>query len=332
MIFTMHKLMTKEHRKHRIAILALDGFVPYDLSIPFTMFSLATLQDGSHPYEVLFTGPGETAVSGPCSVTGNHPLCELQKVDTIIVPGLENALEFSDQAVLNALRIACAGGVRLASICTGACVLAAAGLLDGLRATTHWDVASDLAALYPSIEVEPDVVFVDNGHILTSAGLAAGTDLCLHLMRKDFGAAVAEQSAKFFVVPIEREGNQIQFIRYMAPQMDGSVSALLLWLLDNLHLEHTLQSIAQRVGISARTLNRRFKEQVGITPMAWLTRTRIRRAQALLESTTLSVEQIVSTTGFASATAFREHFRHAVGVSPAAWRKTYGMGKKRKGG
>ena len=315
---------TTSDLRHRVAILALPGFVPFDLVIPQALFSQAALADGRKPYEVCFCGPHGAIASSQYAIAADLPLDELPGMDTVVIPGVMDALAFDDAAVGQALCLAAAAGVRLASICTGAFVLAAAGLLGGLRATTHWAMTGELAGRYPDVAVEPDVLFVDNGRILTSAGLASGLDLCLHLIRQDYGAAVAARSADFFVLPIEREGGHAQQIRRIAPQGGENLAALQIWLLENLHGELTLQAIARHACMSPRTLHRKFQEQAGVAPMAWLAGARIRRAQALLETTHLPVEQIAAATGFGSATAFRDRFRRSVGASPTAWRKTYG--------
>ena len=309
---------------HRVAILALPGFVAFDLVIPQALFSLAALADGRKPYDVCFCGPQDAIAGGALSIADKRPLDALSDMDTVVVPGILDPAGFHDEAVCQALRQAADQGTRLASICTGAFVLAAAGLLDGLRATTHWAMTRALAEAHPRIAVEPDVLFVDNGRILTSAGLASGLDLCLHMIRKDYGAAAAERCADFFVLPIAREGGHAQQVRRIVPQGGDRLAALQIWLLENLHGELTLEAVARQACMSPRTLSRKFQEQVGAAPMVWLANARIRRAQALLESTAMPVEQIAAATGFGSATAFRERFRRIVGVSPTAWRKTYG--------
>jgi transcriptional regulator GlxA family with amidase domain len=206
----------------------------------------------------------------------------------------------------------------------GAFTLAATGLLDGLRATTHWRAAAALARRYPRVAVDPDVLFVDNGQFLTSAGAAAGLDLCLHLIRRDYGAAVAADAARTAVMPLERAGGQAQFIAHPPPIPDGAtLEPLLRWLDQNAHRELTLGQIAAQARLSVRTLNRRFREQTGTTPLQWLHRARLRRAQCLLETTSLPVERIAGQVGFGSPTAFRDHFRRLVGTSPHAYRRAF---------
>lgn len=310
-------------KTHKVAILALEKFVPFDLTIPYNIFQLVRLKDGRQPYSVCFCGVRENVDSKEFQLKAVSGLDELERVDTIIIPGIDDPFGTVEAKVLEALRRAAANNVRVASICTGACVLAAAGLLNGLRATTHWSVAEQLAGMYPQVQVEPDILYVDNGTIMTSAGLASGIDLCLHIIRKDYGAAVAENVAKFIVMPIEREGRQTQLVRHDPPQSGGNLNGLLLWLMENLHREHSLNSIALQAGMSPRTLNRKFQEQLGVAPMTWITTARVKRAQILLESSRLSIEDIATAAGFGTAAALRERFQKTVGTSPTAWRKTY---------
>jgi transcriptional regulator GlxA family with amidase domain len=212
----------------------------------------------------------------------------------------------------------------VASICSGAFVLAATGALDGLRATTHWRVAAELARRHPEIEVDAGVLYVDNGRVLTSAGAAAGLDLCLHLVRRDLGAEVAANVARDAVMPLERAGGQAQFIVHEPPTGDdSSLAPLLAWLEQNLRKELPLPAIARRAAMSTRTLSRRFREQVGTTPALWVTRARIRRAQRLLETTALSVEQVAAEVGFGSPAVLREHFGRIVGTNPLAYRRSF---------
>lgn len=214
--------------------------------------------------------------------------------------------------------------ILAASICVGAFTLAAAGLLDGRSATTHWAATAALAGRYPAVRVRPDVLYVDDGDVLTSAGAAAGLDLCLHMIRQDHGAAVAAQTARLSVMPLERSGGQAQFIAHEPPAADGaSLQPLLDWMAGNAARAITLEDVAARAALSSRTLTRRFREQTDTTPMQWLNRYRLRRAQELLETTDVPVEQIGTLVGFASATTFRERFKGVVGVSPWAYRRAF---------
>jgi transcriptional regulator GlxA family with amidase domain len=309
---------------HTVAVLALDGVVPFDLSVPVEVFGRARLPGGRPAYRVLVCGPLAEVEAGAFAMRVRHGLDALASADTVVVPGLADVTQPMSTEALEALRAAAAAGTRIASICSGAFVLAATGLLDGLRATTHWLGAAELAARYPKITVDPDVLFVDNGQLLTSAGAAAGLDLCLHLVRRDHGSAVAAEAARYSVMPLERDGGQAQFITHEPPPPDGaSLQPLLAWLEENAHRELTLDQLARQAALSPRTLSRRFREQTGTTPLQWLHRARLRRAQYLLETTGHSVERIAGQVGFGSATTFRDRFKRLVGTSPAAYRRAF---------
>jgi transcriptional regulator GlxA family with amidase domain len=310
---------------HTIAVLALDQVIPFDLSTPIEVFSRTRLPDGRPGYQVRVCAERPEIDAGAFTVRVPRGLDGLRAADTIIVPGTADTAAPVSSAVRDALRAAAANGTRIASICSGTFPLAATGLLDGLRATTHWAVADLLAGAHPDIEVDPDVLYVDNGQILTSAGAAAGLDLCLHMIRRDYGSAVAADAARLSVMPLEREGGQAQFIVHPhAPAPQGStLEPLLAWLQDNLSSDLTLADIAAHAGTSTRTLIRRFREQTGSTPLQWLHRARIRQAQHLLETTHHSVERIGAQVGFGSPTAFRDRFKRITSVSPHTYRRTF---------
>jgi transcriptional regulator GlxA family with amidase domain len=307
---------------HTVAILALDQVVPFDLATPIEVFTRSRLPDGRAAYSVRVCGVTSTVDTGMFTIQAPHGLEGLAHADTIILPGCSDIGVLPDDKVVAAVREAAARGTRIASICSGAFILAATGLLDGLRATTHWSAAALLAERYPTVDVDPDVLYVDNGRILTSAGAAAGLDLCLHLIRRDYGSAVAADAARLSVMPLEREGGQAQFIVHdLPPTPRGSVlEPVLRWMTDNCAKDLTLQDIATNVGMSTRTLNRRFREQTGTTPLQWLNRARIRQAQHLLEATDHSVDRIAGQVGFGSPTAFRDHFKRVVGTNPHTYR------------
>ena len=310
---------------HTVVVLALDGVLAFDLSTPVEVFGRARLSDGRAAYGVRVCAPADEVDAGVLAIRAPWGLDALAGADTIVVPGLADPTAPVPEDALEALRAAEEGGARVASICVGAFTLAAAGLLDGLRATTHWAAAKNLSRLYPDVEVDADVLFVDNGRVLTSAGAAAGLDLCLHMIRRDHGAAVAADAARTAVMPLERDGGQAQFIVHEQPGADGSsLEPLLRWMEENAHQNLTLDEIAARAATSTRTLNRRFREQTGTTPLRWLCRSRIRRAQRLLETTGHSVEWIAGEVGFGSPTTFRDRFKRLVGTSPQAYRRTFG--------
>jgi transcriptional regulator GlxA family with amidase domain len=298
-------------------VLALPGVIPFDLTTPIEAFRRTP------GYEVRICGSESEIDTGLFTLRVRWGLEALADADTVILPGTES---FDvPVAVIEALREAAFRGARLASICTGAFILAATGLLDGLRATTHWLAAAELASRYPLIDVDADVLYVDNGQFLTSAGAAAGLDLCLHLIRRDHGSAAAADAARLAVMPLEREGGQAQFIVHDLPPVPrgNELEKLLAWMEENSGRDLTLDEIAAQAGMSTRTLNRRFREQTGTSPLRWLHRARVRRAQHLLEATDEPVERIAARTGFGSPTAFREHFKRIVGTSPQSYRAAF---------
>ena len=312
---------------HQVAVLALDSFVAFDLGIPCDLFGGA-VSGSKRLYQVQVCGCRPEAAGLWFNLHQLADLGCLKQAGTIIVPGLSNISQNIAPEILEALAAAAARGARLASICTGAFVLAQAGILDGLRATTHWLAVAELAARFPKIRVEQNILFVDNGPVLTSAGVASGVDLCLHLIRKDFGAAVAADCARKAVVPLEREGGQPQLIEHEKPGSSDSLNVLLLWLLENLGRKLTVEALADKFNLSVRTLNRRFQQQTGLSPLKWILSARIRRSQQLLESTALSIEEVATVSGFESASAFRDRFHRQVGVSPRAWRNTYSRARQ----
>ena len=309
---------------HAVAVLALDGVLAFDLSTPVEVFGRARLPGGGRAYEVRVSAPTGEVDAGVFAMRVPWGLEALAGADTVIVPGLADPTVSISEDVLRALRGAAEGGSRIASICVGAFTLSAAGLLDGLRATTHWAAAAELSLLYPEVEVDDGVLFVDNGQVLTSAGAAAGLDLCLHMIRRDHGSAVAADAARLAVMSLERDGGQAQFIVHEEPGQDGSsLEPLLRWMQENAHRNLTLHDTAVRARLSTRTLNRRFREQTGTTPLRWLRRTRIRRSQHLLETTTYPVERISRQVGFNSPASFRGQFKALVGTSPQAYRRAF---------
>ncbi|WP_413809297.1 GlxA family transcriptional regulator [Streptomyces sp. OE57] len=310
---------------HTVVILALDQVIPFDLATPIEVFTRTRLPDGREPYRVRVCAPAPAVHAGVFTLQAPYGLEALAEADTIVVPGRGDPLLPVPDEVIEALRDAAGRGTRIASICSGAFILAATGLLDGLRATTHWLGGALLAELHPKIQVDPDVLYVDNGQFLTSAGAAAGLDLCLHIIRRDHGSAVAADAARLSVMPLEREGGQAQFIVHDQPPVPrGSLfEPLLRWMEDNAGRDLTLNEIAAHVGMSTRTLNRRFREHTGTTPLQWLHRARIRQAQYLLEATTHPVERIASQVGFGSPTSFRDRFKRVVGTSPHSYRSAF---------
>lgn len=309
---------------HRVAVVALDGVIALDFAIPIDTFRHVRLPNGEPGYRVRVCGMSSTIDAGRFQLHVPYGLRELAHADTIVLPGIEHISQPVPEPLIRALQRAAARGARVASICSGAFLLAATGLLDGKRATTHWKAAAELARRYPAIDVDPDVLYVDAGQILTSAGVVAGLDLCLHIVRRDYGAAVAAEIARASVMPLERDGGQSQFIVHAPPTPDGaSLSPLLTWLERHQHRALTLEDIARQAATSVRSLTRRFREQTGTTPLQWLIRARVRRAQQLLETTSHSVERVATDTGFGSASVMREHFRRVVATTPLAYRRAF---------
>lgn len=307
---------------HRVVVLALDGVYPFELGTPQRIFGM--LEDR---YEVLTCsvdgGPVRTCADFRIAVEHGPEL--LATADTVVLPASDIAearagLGETTRAALAWIR----SGTRIVSICTGAFVLAAAGLLDGRPATTHWRLADTFRRHFPRVHLDPDVLFVDDGDVLTSAGAASGIDLCLHIVRADHGSAVANQVARRCVVPPWREGGQAQYIDHPVPDpAAASTAATRHWALEHLELPLTMAELAAHARMSQRTFARRFGDEVGMSPGRWLTQQRVARARHLLEASDLSVEQIASRVGFATGTSLRQHFQVAVGVAPLAYRRTF---------
>ncbi|MCP2264580.1 GlxA family transcriptional regulator [Promicromonospora thailandica] len=309
---------------HTVAVLALPDTIIFDLATPVEVFGRARLPDGRPAYQVIVCGTEPVVDAGPIRIGTDVGLEGLARADTVVVPGRERPQEPVPEPALAALRAAAADGTRLASICVGAFTLAQAGLLDGLRATTHWLAADALAAQYPAVDVDPESLYIDNGQVLTSAGAAAGLDLCLHLVRRDHGVAVAADAARLSVTPLHRDGGQAQFILRNPPTLrTATLEPVLRWIEENAHADLALADVAAAARTSVRTLNRRFHEETGQSPMQWLTGVRIRHAQELLETTDYGVERIARQVGFPSPSTFRELFRRATGVTPRGYRVTF---------
>ncbi|MFF5211144.1 GlxA family transcriptional regulator [Streptosporangium sp. NPDC000396] len=313
---------------HTVAVLTFPGVVAFDLSVPCQVFSAAYAPGGAPLYRVKVCGSDDvaaTAADTTCfQLRPGHPLGDAASADTVVVPGLAHDAPPVAPEVLEVLRTAAERGARIVSICTGAFVLAAAGLLDGRRATTHWRVAEELSHSYPQVEVDAGVLYVDAGQILTSAGVAAGLDLCMHIVLTDHGPAVAADVARGVVMAPKREGGQAQFIRRPLPVLnDADLQPTLRWMREELHFPLTLAGIARHANTSVRSLNRRFRAQTGTTPLRWLLHARVDRARELLETTNLPVERVAERCGFGSSATFRHRFAQHVGVSPSAYRAAF---------
>jgi transcriptional regulator GlxA family with amidase domain len=311
------------HPVHSIAVLAEPDVIAFDLAIALETFGRVRLASGEPGYRVRVCGCEPVVAAGPIGITTEFGLDELADADTIIVPGRNDvSTEVRDDVVV-ALKAAHSNGIRIASICTGAFTLAAAGILDGKRATTHWLAAEAFAAAHPGVRLDADALYVDEGELLTSAGASAGLDLCLHMVARDYGSAVAADAARMAVTPLHRTGGQAQFIVRNRRESNTELDGVLAWIENNAHLPLTLDDIARHASTSVRTLNRSFKRETGQTPMQWVNGVRIRHAQELLEATDDGIESISRRVGFTSATNFREQFRRLAGVSPQNYRTIF---------
>ena len=309
-------------RPHQVVVLVLDGARPLDVGIPAEVFH----PESGLPYEVSACGvtAGTVSSHGSFGFTVPRGLDALADADTIIVPGYVPAGRPLPAEVHEALRTAASRGTRIASICYGAFALADAGLLDGLRATTHWDAADQLAQRHPQITVEPNVLFVDEGSILTSAGAAAGLDLCLHIVRRDLGVSPATEIARGLVTAPHRTGGQAQYLPRTSPAVHGeTLAATREWAMARLDQPLTVAGLAAHARLSPRTFLRRFAEETGSTPMQWILRARVDTARELLESTRLSVDRIAEQVGLGTGSNLRLHFRRLLDVSPSEYRATF---------
>jgi AraC family transcriptional regulator, transcriptional activator FtrA len=307
---------------HRdVAVLAYDGLATFELAIAVEIFGLPRPEFHEwYRFKVCSLEKGGLHATGGLMITPQYGVEGLSRAGTIIIPSWRTE-EDPPENLIRMLRRAHDRGARLVSICSGAFVIAATGLLDGRRATTHWRYASKFAEKYPKITIEPDVLYVDEGDILTSAGSAAGIDLCLHIIRRDFGAHIANQVARRLVVYPHRDGGQAQFVDKAVCPDDGLwLSELLRWTQEHLAEGLSVERLARQAGMSTRTLARRFSERVGTSPVEWVIGLRISRAKQLLEVTPHNIDEIAAACGFGSAATLRHHFRERLKTSPASYR------------
>jgi transcriptional regulator GlxA family with amidase domain len=307
-------------RPHRVAILVLDGVLPLDLGIPAQIF----LDRAWLPYRTVLCGERRhVKVESGYRILVPGSLADVRRADTVIVPGVIDHSRVFSPGVLAALRQVHRRRRRVVSICTGAFVLAAAGILDGLSATTHWRDVDELAQRYAQVTVDRNVLYVDSGNVLTSAGIASGIDLCLHIIRRDCGAAAANRLARLLVAAPHRDGGQAQFIEAPVGTSRGSLAATRGWATDHLGKPVTVRDLARRAGLSERTLARRFVEETGLPPLRWLLGVRIQRARELLETSKLDLETVAQRCGLGTAANLRLHFRRVVGTTPTAYRRAF---------
>jgi len=321
--------------RHRVAVLALDGVIPFELGIPQRIFGRARRPDPTGDDEPLYDivtcsvrPPGPVRTDADFDIVVEHGPEALAAADTVVVPAsYELGPVYDEGRLTDELAAAFAfirPGTRMVAICTGGYALAAGGYLDGRPATTHWASADHFQRLFPQVRVDPDVLFIDDGDVLTSAGVAAGIDLCLHIVRRDHGTAVANDVARRTVVPPHRDGGQAQYIQRPLPEpRSATTTGARAWALGRLEQPILLRDLAQRESMSVRTFTRRFREEVGVSPGQWLTQQRVERARQLLESSDLSIDQVARDAGFGTATSLRQHVQAALGVSPTVYRRTF---------
>ncbi|NVD96771.1 transcriptional regulator FtrA [Massilia sp. BJB1822] len=318
--------MDSPAKKHLVVALAYDGLCTFEFGCTVELFALDRPELGVDWYEfaVCAAEPGPIRAAGGITLQAPHAPELLARADTIVIPGWRNADEEPPAVLLAQIRAAHARGARLCSICSGVFVLAAAGVLDGLSATTHWRYAERLARRYPRIQVREDDLYVDAGQIITSAGSAAGLDMLLHLVRRDYGARVGNLVAQRLVVAPHREGGQAQFLpRPMAHDELGRLSRLMDWLREYPARRHTVASMAEQASMSVRTLQRQFQEATGMGAMEWLTRERVAIAKDLLETPELPLAQVAERAGFGSEESLRHHFRRLAATTPGAYRRRF---------
>ncbi|MEU3724331.1 helix-turn-helix domain-containing protein [Streptomyces sp. NPDC031705] len=317
---------------HRVVVLALEGVYPFELSIPVRIFGTACGPDGEPLYEVTtcsLTG-APVATSADFTITVGHGAEALRTADTLVIPpftcGPTEPRDWLPADLAEALALL-RPHARIVSICTASYVLAAAGLLDGRRATTHWNEARTFQRAFPHIEVDENVLFVDDGRVLTAAGVAAGVDLCLHLVRRDHGSEIANRVARLCVVPPWREGGQAQYIERPMPEPEtATTAATRAWALHHLDRPLTLRELAAHAGMSVRTFCRRFVSEVGMPPGQWLAQRRVDHARRLLETTTLPVDQVATQSGFGTSASLRHHLASTLATSPSAYRRAFKTG------
>ena len=313
----------------RVAAVAYQGLCTFEFGVVVEMFALPRpeLQVPWYSFTVCSAEAGPLKAMGGVTVHASSGLGALRHAGTVVIPGWRDPDESPPQPLIAAVQRAYRHGARLVSICSGVFVLAAAGLLDGKRVTTHWRYADRLARRFPRVQVEPDVLYIDEGRILTSAGSAAGIDLCLHIVRCDYGAAVANQVARRLVVPPHREGGQSQFVSAPLPAVNArGLATLLKWAQRNLHRPLTVELLARKAAMSPRSFARHFLAETGTTPYRWLTHQRLLAAQRHLETTEASIDEIANAVGIQTAETLRHHFRQRFQISPTAYRRRFAQG------
>lgn len=310
-----------------IAVIAFDGINPFHLSVPSLVFGEDRRDLGIPPFKVMVcaTGNGPLRTSAGFEIMTRYTLAALRRADIVIVPSWHDDCRPAPPVLLNALKQAHRRGTRLVGLCLGAFVLAEAGLLDGKTATTHWYCAQELADRYPAVRVDRDVLYVDGEDVLTSAGVAAGLDCCLHLLRQLCGAEAANRVARRLVIAPHRQGGQAQFIEQPLPvsSSDDRLSRTLEWAVRHLEQQHSVDTLAQRTVMSRRSFTRHFRRVTGTSVVQWLQNQRLVQAQRMLETGDQPIEVIAQKVGFGSALSLRQHFRRAFNTSPSAYRRHF---------
>ncbi|GAS94719.1 transcriptional regulator [Mycolicibacterium canariasense] len=310
-----------------VSAMVLDGLAVFEFGVICEVFGIDRSADGVPNFDFKVCGPvaGQPVrTSVGAQVTPDHDFSALVGADLVAVPAVSTRYGAYPEVALEALRAASAAGSIILTVCSGAFVVGAAGLLDGRPCTTHWMHADELAMMYPTARVDRNVLFVDDGNLITSAGTAAGIDACLHLVRRELGSEVTNKIARRMVVPPQRDGGQRQYIDQPIPiRCSEGFAPQLDWILANLKEPHTVATLAARASMSARTFARRFVEETGTTPMQWVTDQRVLYARRLLEETDLDIDRVADRSGFGTATLLRHHFRRVIGVTPSDYRRRF---------
>jgi transcriptional regulator GlxA family with amidase domain len=316
--------------RHRVAVIVLDGTLALDLAVAIQAFGPrpAVFQkiraENESPYEIELCGtPPVNCPTLGFSIGELHPMARVATADTVLVPGLEDPLSPQDPGALEAIAEAARNGARLVSLCGGAFVLGQAGVLDGHQATTHWALAEEFRAAFPRVRLVEQALYIDDGQVLTSGGMLAATDLCLHVLRRDFGQAYANDMSRLLVSPPHRSGGQSQYTKTPAMPPNGSLAPVMAWMIDHLVEPLTLESVAARAHMSSRTLARRFRAETGDSVQDWIALRRVELARGLLEDSGLTISQIAYAAGFGSTESLRRHFRAVTGTSAREYRQTF---------
>ncbi|WP_334390534.1 helix-turn-helix domain-containing protein [Bradyrhizobium sp. AZCC 2262] len=322
---SQRKKAREKGRRHLVAVLAYDGVNAFELGLAVEVFGLSDMGPDWYRIVVCSERPGHPLITNSgLKIISESGFETLARADTIIVPGSLEIVESPPQTLLDALKRAHWRGARVASICAGAFILAAAGLLDGRRATAHWAHTEELSRRHPRVQVDANVLYVDDHNVMSSAGRAAGLDLCLHIVRSDHGTEIANRVAQRLVIAPHREGGQAQYIPQPVPKTEGdTLASVFVWAQRHLDRDLTIASLASRARMSRRTFIRRFEDATGMSPGEWVVQARVSKARELLEATQIPIESVATETGFGSADAMRHHFRERLGTSPAHYRATF---------